>query len=156
MTEAVALLGRAAVVNAAPNVTGLQNIASAHAASKEAPPKQHTGLFGCYKWYLDGTICTKQKWTFLIYCIIGALGIVFFIMYLLDEGEQINTGFILACVLAIVMSTLAVSGFRDVIKLQETINDLVKNTKDLAQQRDKIRGEVQKLQRVCHFIGSMH
>ena len=142
MTEAAALLGpRVAVGVAASGATG--------AVRRDPPPKQHSGIFGCYSWYLDGNKCTKQKFTFLLYCLIGVLGIVFFIVYLTDESEMFNTGFILACSLAIFMSTLAVSGFRDVIRLQQTINKLVENTKELANQRDKIRGEVQKLKSVC-------
>jgi len=134
----LALLGAGAI----PKVPNLQR-------ESARPPKQHTGPCGCYSWYLDadtGSKCKGQKLTFFLYCLIGLLGVVFFIVYLTDESEMFNSGFILACALAILMSILAVSGFRDVIRLQQTINDLVSSTKALAQERDKIRKEVDNLQ----------
>ena len=115
---------------------------------EEAQGPKHSGITGCCTWFLEGPYCVKKRLIFMGWILVGILAPIFYGLYLnqSDNGASLNTGFILCCALAILMSMYATFNFRDVIQLRNAVESLCESTKLLAAQRDKIRNEVEKLQ----------
>eukprot|EP01083_Nonionella_stella_P144513 451347_1 len=111
----------------------------------DTQPPEYTGICGCCQWFLSRPICTKKKFVFMGWIVCGLMSLIFGWVYLENEHESINIGYILCCSLAILMSIYATFNFRDVLRLREQVNKLVDSTKQLADKRDRIRTEVGRL-----------
>lgn len=102
------------------------------------------GPCSCFVWFTFSTTTFGQRCQFIGWIIMGLLGVVFYGVYLNQDGEgaSLNWGYFLVCATSILLSAYATWNFQDIFRLKEVVDNIIIEAKKLEENRRKVQTEI--------------
>ena len=126
------------------NNNGSAELDAARQRQEQQERLDNAGPCACFVWLCFPTTTLGQRCQFIVWIILGLLGVVFYGVYLNQQGEgsSLNWGYFLVCATSILLSSYATYNFQDIFRLKAVVDNIIIEAKKLEENRKKVQTEI--------------